>query len=148
VRLARTSICHHLVVSNSTPRDALLDPKEFGRSPEVKLLDPTSRSGRIAHLQSQFAFAARVALKNRRTTMIAFASHVGMKPARLGRLLRGTTPMKLEDIATIANALNLTVDLVAEEQPGQPISPASLAWLKRHPQLLRALRIEPGRTRR
>lgn len=102
----------------------------------------------MAHLQSQFAFAARVALNYRTTTMVSFAAQVSMKPARLGRLLRGTTPMKLEDIAIIAHALHLEVDLITEDPAGPPPGPTSLTWLRRHPKLLRTLAIQPGRTRR
>lgn len=78
-------------------------------------------------------------MANADLTILRAATQVGIKPARLGRILRGTAPMKLEDIAAIADALNLTVDIVTEVPAGPPMTAANVAWIRRHPRLIEML---------
>lgn len=103
-------------------RDRLINPDEFGRAPTAKVLDPTHPAARTAQMQSKFAFHARVEMKAHNLTIIDLAHQIGMKPARLGRMLRGTTPMRLADMTTIAAALNLQLDLIVEGTTGAPPS--------------------------
>lgn len=122
----------------------LVNPDEFGRAPTAKVLDPTHPAARTAQMQARFAFHARVEMKTRRLTIIDLAHQIDMKPARLGRMLRGTTPMRLADMTTIAAVLNLQMDLIVE---GPNDAPPSLDWLARFPKLRGALALGLRRRR-
>ena len=67
---------------------------------------------RAAWLQHHLAQSMRTQIAARFPSMAAFAATAGMKPARLGRILRGDDIMRLEDIGLAERLLGLNVRLV------------------------------------
>jgi hypothetical protein len=106
--------------SKFIPRQFFRNDLDFG-VPEKDLLwkersnwpnGATEDWARAAWLQHHLAQSMRAQIKTRFATLATFAEIAGMKPARLGRILRGDYIMRLEDIGLAERLLGLNVRLV------------------------------------
>lgn len=99
------------------PRDTLPYPPDFGRSYVARFDRPNTPSNpqaTSARLQHEFVLEVRRVMKERHISVRTLADRIHIETNRLGRLLRGTTPMRLIDIALIAHALDLSVGLAVD----------------------------------
>ncbi|MFK4729518.1 hypothetical protein ROT00_07515 [Agromyces mediolanus] len=83
------------------PRDFTSSPHLFGRA-EVEW-PPVEGRERVmerecARLQHAFSLAVRDGLREKQTSLRRYARDLGLDYGRLGRIMRGEIPMKLEDV--------------------------------------------------
>ncbi|TRW44390.1 helix-turn-helix domain-containing protein [Georgenia yuyongxinii] len=101
------------------PRDFARTPRLFGAHLDIAWKTATSRREavqiRASQLQHQVAVAVRAMRTEQQLTQKALADNSGMTELRLGRLLRGEQPMRLEDVAILE--LTLGINLVGVTAP-------------------------------
>ena len=87
------------------PRDFSEEPDGFGRAATLRWKTPTTMESKAlavaARWQHGYAVRMREKIKKNKQigTLKAYARVAGTSYDRLGKMLRGVTPMRLEDIA-------------------------------------------------
>lgn len=97
------------------PRSLLVNPEDFGRELAPEFVAPT-RENRVklagAKAQHVLVHHIRHALFRRHMTVVQLAESTGLNYQRLGRLMRGTALMRMEDLGLIARVVPEAFDFV------------------------------------
>lgn len=92
------------------PRDCLVHPNDFGKAPHAQWrADLPKPQLATAETQHRYALAVRDAVKRTYGSIREYCSETNQNYQRVGRVLRGTTKMQVDDIGIAADALKLSV---------------------------------------
>lgn len=104
---------------NPEPREYLVKPSEFG-----KRLDSEWKSGiplsvlATSEVQHRFSYIVRNSVKRKYGSVQAYCRSTNQDYQRLGRVLRGQTPMRIEDIGRAIEHLHLSVAFLSSDDDG------------------------------
>lgn len=106
-------------MAKSSPRNCLLNPKEFGKTALCEW-KPTLSSTQLAMADAQhrFSLAMRKAIKRNYGSVQNYCDKANQNYQRLSRVLRGEITLTFADIATANERLGISVELVGNERKG------------------------------